>query len=231
MPNDTQPIYDETALAALDVDPTEVGEAFDEDADYSAPPPPLPDGWHLATLQLVGVKVNDVQQEFSGPRKWGNIPSTFFTQISAKVVDPGGAQDGKQTTRFNVTTHAEERRNGASAASLVYRALTGKPLPGLKQGMHMKAVLDELRGNSKIVWIKTQLEGEAADASKAYREAKERGDDPLPKKPKTFRGEKTFSENGKVTGRVFDSEAQEWVVGRAAIQDIKPADFGYSQSS
>lgn len=224
MAQDNQPIYDETALAALETDPTEA-EGFDEDADYSAPPPPLPDGWHQATLNLIGVKDGEQQKEFSGPRKWGNIPSTFFTQIDAKVVDPGGPQDGKRTTRFNVTTHAEERRNGASSASLVYRALTGKPLPGIKQGLHMKEVLDALRGNSQVVWIKTQLEGEAADASKAYREAKDRGDDPLPPKPKTFRGEKTFSENGKLTGRVFDETAQEWVVGRPAIQDIKPASF------
>lgn len=226
MPNEIQqPIYDEAALAALETDNTEVGEGFDEDADYAAPPPPLPDGWHQATLHLIGAKVDGELKEFSGPRSWGNIPSTFFTQIEAKVVDPGGAQDGKRTTRFNVTTHPEERRNGASSASLVYRALTGKPLPGLKQGPHMKQVLDALRGNSTIVWIKTQLSGEAQDASKAYREAKERGDNQLPAKPKTFRGEKTFSENGKVTGRVFDEASLEWVVGRPDIVDIKPMTF------
>lgn len=224
MPQDNQPIYDEEALAALEVDNTEA-EGYDEDADYAAPPPPLPDGWHQATLHLIGVKDGDQQKEFSGPRKWGNIPSTFFTQIDASVVDPNGPQNGKRTARFNVTTHAEERRNGASSASLVYRALTGKPLPGLKQGLHMKEVLDALRGNSTVVWIKTQLEGEAADASKAYREAKDRGDDPLPKRPKTFRGEKTFSEGGKLTGRTWDEASGEWVVGRPAIVDIKPASF------
>lgn len=227
MPIDNQPITDEAALAALETDDTEA-EGLDKDADYGdqLPPPPIPDDWHQATLHLLGVKdANGQQAEFAGPRKWGNISSTFFTQIEAHVVDPNGPQDGKRTTRFNVTTHAEERRNGASSASLVYRALTGKPLPGMKQGLHMKAVLDELRGNSQVVWIKTQLEGEASDASKAFREAKDRGDNPLPKRPKTFRTERSFTQDGKLTGRCWDNDAQEWVVGRAAIVDIKPSSF------
>jgi hypothetical protein len=32
-------------------------------------------------------------------------------------------------------------------------------------------------------------------------------------------------ENGKLTGRAWDDQAQEWVVGRPVIADIKPASF------
>lgn len=221
MPNET-PTYDETLLESLENDPTEFSSTeFDPDADYAAPPPPLPDGWHLARLNLIGAKDKDgVLREFTGPRPWGNIPATYFTQIDATIVDPAGPQDGKRTTRFNVTTHPEERRNGASSASLVYRAITGRPIPGVKPALHMKEVLDLLRGQSPIVMIRTQLEGEAQEASKAFQEAKQRGEQG--KKPRTFRGEKAFTQEGKLTGRCVDPENGEIVVGRPAIQDIKP---------
>lgn len=221
MPNET-PTYDETLLESLENDPTEFSSTeFDPDADYAAPPPPLPDGWHLAKLNLIGAKDKDGNlKEFVGPRPWGNIPATYFTQIDATIVDPGGPQDGKRTTRFNVTTHPEERRNGASSASLVYRAITGQPIPGVKPALHMKEVLDLLRGQSPIVMIRTQLEGEAQEASKAFQDAKQRGEQG--KKPRTFRGEKAFTQEGKLTGRCIDTETGEIVVGRPAIQDIKP---------
>lgn len=221
MPNET-PTYDESLLESLENDPTEFSSTeFDPDADYAAPPPPLPDGWHLAKLNLIGAKDKDgVLREFVGPRPWGNILATYFTQIDATIVDPSGPQDGKRTTRFNVTTHPEERRNGASSASLVYRAITGQPIPGVKPALHMKEVLDLLRGQSPIVMIRTQLEGEAQEASKAFQEAKQRGEQG--KKPRTFRGEKAFTQEGKLTGRCIDPETGEIVVGRPAIQDIKP---------
>lgn len=221
-----QPIYDETALAALENFTDEfTAEEFDVDADYAAPAPPLPDGWHLAKLNLIGSKdAEGVLKEFTGPRPWGNIRATFFTQIDATIVDQGGAQDGKRTNRFNVTTHPEERRNNASSASLVYKAITGDPIPGLKPAVHMGLVLDQLRGASPIVWVKTQLEGEAQDASRAFQEAKKNGDTTA-KRPKTYRGEKSFMENGKVTGRVVDPESGEIVVGRPQILDLKPQSF------
>lgn len=224
MPNET-PTYDETLLESLENDPTEFSSTeFDPDADYAAPPPPLPDGWHLAKLNLIGAKDKDGNlKEFVGPRPWGNIPATYFTQIDAIIVDPSGPQDGKRTTRFNITTHPEERRNGASSASLVYRAITGEPIPGVKPALHMKEVLDLLRGQSPIVMIRTQLEGEAQEANKAFQEAKQRGEQG--KKPRTFRGEKAFTQEGKLTGRCIDPETGEIVVGRPAIQDIKPQSF------
>ncbi len=221
-----QPLYDEAALAALENDTDEyTAEVFDTEADYAAPPPPLPDGWHQAKLNLIGAKDGEgVLKEFVGPRPWGNIPATYFTQIDATIVDPGGAQDGKRTNRFNVTTHPEERRNNASSASLVYKAITGDPIPGLKPAAHMGLVLDQLRGQAPIVWIKTQLEGEAQEASKAFQEAKKAGTAGVTK-PKTFRGEKSFMENGKVTGRVIDPATGEIVVGRPMIVDLKPQSF------
>lgn len=227
MPNEI-PTMNEEFLASLEDFTDEfTAEEFDQDADYAAPPPPLPDGGHLAKLNLIGVKdSNGVLQEAIGPRPWGNIPSTFFTQIDATIIDPGGPQDGKRTQRFNVTTHAEERRNNSSSASLVYKAITGKPIPGLKPSVHIGLLLDLLRGESPIVWIKTRLEGEAQEASKAYQEKKKAGTlEKGEKGPKTFRGEKSFMENGKVTGRVLDPETGEIVVGRPAIIDMKHQSF------
>lgn len=231
-----QPVYDEAALAALEEFTDEyTTEQFDVDSDYAAPPPPLPDGWHMAKLNLIGAKdAEGTLKEFVGPRAWGNIPfhpeneknpgGTFFTQIDATIVDPGGAQDGKRTNRFNVTTHPEERRNNASSASLVYRAVKGTAIPGLKPAAHIGLVLDLLRGENPIVWVKTQLEGEAAEASKAFQEAKKAGQTGM-KKPKTYRGEKSFSQDGKVTGRVLDADSGEFVVGRPTIVDMKPQSF------
>lgn len=223
-----QPLYDETALAELESSTDEfTAEQFDQDADYAAPPPPLPDGWHQAKLNLIGAKDKDgVLKEFVGPRPWGNIPATYFTQIDATVVDPGGAQDGKRTNRFNVTTHPEERRNNASSASLVYKAITGDPIPGMKPAFHMGKLLEQLRGQSPIVWVKTSLEGEAQEASKAFQEAKKSGSlAPGQKGPRTYRGEKAFTQEGKVTGKVFDPDTGETVVGRPAILDMKPQSF------
>lgn len=220
-----QPLYDENFLASLESITEEfTAEEFDTDADYAAPPPPLPDGWHMAKLNLIGAKDKEgVLKEAVGPRTWGNVPSTFFTQIDATIVDPSGPQDGKRTNRFNVTTHPEERRNNASSASLVYKAVTGDPIPGLKPAHHIALVLEQLRGQSPIVWIRTQLEGEPQDASKAFQEAKKLGQ--VGTKPRVYRGEKAFTENGKMTGRVVDPESGEIVVGRPAIIDMKPQSY------
>lgn len=223
------PIFDEDLLAQAEEDETTVGKAFDPDSDYAAPPPPIPDTWHQARLRLLGVNKDNTKIPFDGPRAWGPNVTTFWTQIEAVIVDPGGPQDGKVTNRFNVTTHVEERRHNSSAAALVYRAITGDPLPGVKQGAHIAAVVKALQ-DQPMVWIKTQLEGEASEASKAFGEAKKSmSPEQLKasgiKKPKVYRGEKAFMEDGKVTGRVFDPETNEIVVGRATIVDMKPLSF------
>lgn len=216
-------VMDEEYLAALQNDDTEVGTEFDPDADYAAPPPPLPDGWHQAKLRNIGARdAEGVIRPFVGPRSWGNIPKTFFTQIEAVVIDPGGAQDGKRTDRYNVTTHADARQNNTSSASLVYRAMTGNPIPGVNQGAHMGLVIEGLQ-EEPIVWIRTQLEGQSPEASKSFGERKKAGTlNPGEKPPKTFRGEKSFMENGKVTGRTVDPVTGETVVGRPTIVDLKP---------
>ena len=66
---DNQIVYDDELLSAAEADlESTVGEDFDPDAEYNAPMPPLPDGWHFATLKNLGRKVNDVVKEFEGPR-------------------------------------------------------------------------------------------------------------------------------------------------------------------
>jgi hypothetical protein len=48
---------------------------------------------------------------------------------------------------------------------------------------------------------------------------------PGEKAPKTFRGDKAFMENGKLTGRTFDAATNEFVVGRPVVVDVKPLSF------
>ncbi len=212
-------IYDPTLMDSLDEDQTILPEAFDPDASYAAPPPPLPDGWYQATLSVAGVKDDAGALVPFKKRPWGNIPVTFHTSINARIVDPGGVQDGKFATDNTVTTHSDPKRHNTSKVAMYYRAITGKPIPGVSEGAHMKALLEELQ-QSPTVWIRTQLEGQASEASKAFGERKKAGQlTPGEKGPKTFRGEKSFTQEGKLTGRAYDEVAKEYVVGRPSIQD------------
>jgi len=219
-------VFDPTLMDSLDEDTTQIASDFDPDADYNAPPPPLPDGWHMATLTVAGVKdENDVIQAFR-KRPWGNIPSTFHTSINARISDPGGLEDGKFATDNTVTTHSDPKRHNTSKVATYYRGITGKPIPGVSEGQHMKALLEALQG-SPTVWVKTQLQGQAQDAGKAFSDAKKANGGKAPegmKAPKTFRREKSFMEDGKLTGRVFDQASGEWVVGRPEIIDIRSLD-------
>jgi hypothetical protein len=105
---------------------------------------------------------------------------------------------------------------------MYYRAITGKPIPGVSEGQHMKALLELLQG-SPTVTITTRLEGQAPEASKAFSDRKKAGQlAPGEKAPKTFRGEKAFTQEGKLTGRVYDAETGEFVVGRPVIVSAKP---------
>jgi len=219
--------YRPELMDTLEEDQTLLPAEFDPDADYAAPAPPLPDGWYQAILTCQGVKDENGALVPFRKRPWGTIPSTFHTSIQAKIVDPSGLQDGKYATDNTVTTHSDPKRHNTSKVATYYRALTGKPIPGVSEGQHMKALLSELQ-SAPMVWIKTQLEGQASDASKAFSEAKKFNNGKAPegmKAPRTFRGEKNFFENGKLTGRVFDDAAGEWVVGRPVIADIKHISF------
>lgn len=220
-------IFDPTLMDSLDIDETVVPAEFDQDADYNAPPPPLPDSWYQATLTVAGVRDQDGNLVPFRKRPWGNIPSTFHTSIQARVQDIGGVQDGKFASDNTVTTHIDPKRYNTSKVATYYRGITGSPIPGVSEGQHMKALLEELQ-SSPTVWIKTQLEGQPADASKAFSDAKKaNGGRPVEgtRAPKTYRGERNFYENGKLTGRVFDEETGEWVVGRPVISDVKPLSF------
>lgn len=219
--------FDPTLMDSLDIDETVVPAEFDQDADYNAPPPPLPDSWYQATLTVAGVRDQDGNLVPFRKRPWGNIPSTFHTSIQARVQDIGGIQDGKFASDNTVTTHIDPKRYNTSKVATYYRGITGNPIPGVSEGQHMKALLEELQ-SSPTVWIKTQLEGQPADASKAFSDAKKaNGGRPVEgtRAPKTYRGERNFYENGKLTGRVFDEETGEWVVGRPVISDVKPLSF------
>lgn len=219
--------FDPTLMDTLDEDTNSLPQEFDTDADYAAPPPPVPDGWYQAVLSVAGVKDESGNLVPFRKRPWGNIPSTFHTSIQAKIVDPGGLQDGKYATDNTVTSHVDAKRHNTSKVAMYYRAVTGKPIPGVSEGQHMKALLEELQA-SPTVWVKTQLEGQAQDAGKAFSDAKKASGGRAPdgvKAPKTFRGERAFTQEGKLTGRVFDDETKEFVVGRPVIMDVKPLSF------
>jgi hypothetical protein len=215
-------VFDPTLMDSLDEDTTPLPAEFDVDADYNAPPPPLPDGWYLATLRCAGVRDGDKTVPFR-KRPWGNIPSTYHTSIEAQIVDPGGPQNGKFATDNTVTTHADARRHNTSKVATFYRGITGQPIPGVSEAQHMSMLLRELQ-SFPTVYIKTQLEGQAQEAGKEFGARKAAHTlSPGEKGPKTFRGEKSFMENGKLTGRAWDESAKEWVVGRPQIVDVKPS--------
>ena len=228
-------MFDEDLLAAAESDPdTYTAEEFDVDADYSAPPPPAPDGWYEMELELLGAKdANGTLQAFVGPRTWGTVQKTYFTQIQGKIVAPGTPHDGKTTQRFNVTTHPEERRNSTSSADMVYKAISGRPV-SMSPGTAMVQLVKEFQGAKPRVWVKTQLTGQAQNAGKEYSDAKKAGTLPAgTKPPKTYRGQKAFTdEKGKLTGRVLDDKAHnpnnptdEIVVGQPEIVEMRPESF------
>ena len=139
MPTDNTFTYDEELLAAAEADTeTTVGAEFDPDAEYNAPMPPLPDGWHFAKLSNRGAKnAAGEQKMFVGPRPWGENITTYFLQVEASVIDPSGPQNNKRANG-NVTTHNENGADGksrGSSASMYYRAITGQPIPGVNQGL------------------------------------------------------------------------------------------------
>jgi hypothetical protein len=218
----TEVVFDPALMDSLDEDTTQIAAEFDQDADYAAPPPPLPDGTYTMTLTCAGVKDADGTLVPFRKRPWGNIPSTFHTSIQARIVDPGGPQDGKYATDNTVTTHIDPKRHNTSKVAMYYRAITGKPIPGVSEGQHMKALL-ELLQSSPTVQGTTQLEGQPAEASKAFSDRKKAGLlEPGEKAPKTYRGQKAFTQEGKLTGRVYDDASGEFVVGRPSIQSVKP---------
>src|SRR5271163_2375218 len=163
--------FDPTLMDTLEEDMTSVPAEFDADADYNLPAPPLPDGWYQATLTVAGVRDQDGNLVPFRKRPWGNIPSTFHTSIQAKVQDVGGVQDGKFASDNTVTTHIDPKRYNTSKVATYYRGITGNPIPGVNEEDHVKTLCRELL-SQPIVWIKTQLEGQPADASKAFSDAK-----------------------------------------------------------
>src|ERR1700679_2357776 len=89
--------FDPTLMDSLDEDMTPLPAEFDVDADYNAPPPPVPDGWYLATLECAGVMV-DGNRVPTTQIKWkGDVTEKghWWTGIQARIVDPGGLEDGK----------------------------------------------------------------------------------------------------------------------------------------
>ncbi len=225
---DNQIIYDDELLLAAEQDiENTVGEDFDPDAEYNAPMPPLPDGWHYATLKNLGRKVDDVVKEFEGPRPWGANITTYYTRVEASVIDVGGPQNNKRATG-NITTHRESTQDGTdrgSLASMYYKAITGQPIPGVSQGSHIAAVAKELRSEPQV-WIRTRLEGQDRDAKAIFDANKKNGTLKQGEKaPPTYRGNKEFTDaNGKLTGvKVLEDGTR--IVGQPVIVEVKPKSF------
>jgi hypothetical protein len=203
-------VFDSTLLDELDNDNTAVAPDFDPDADYNAPPPPLPDGWYLATLECAGVNVDGQRVPFTQIKWKGDVTEKghFWTGVQAKVQDPGGLEDGKFASDGLVRTKLDPKRHNTSLVASYYRAITGDPIPGTSEGQHMKAILEKLQ-EKPLVYIKTQLQGgyKKEDGSRV-----------------NIKGQDKFvNENGKVTG-VVEVDGQR-IVGRPAIIDVRNQDF------
>lgn len=225
MPEQAEIVANDELLEQLEMDPEGLPEGYDEDADAYAAPPPLPDNrdeGYLAELSLAGVKdPNDDSRRLEMANvKWGQDEREYaWVPITAKVLDPGGKQDGKLA--FDPLLRSRPDRDGRNPVEAVYRAITGRSAPGVSLGAKAAALVRELRAHP-VVRIHTQLQGDAQDFNKEFDERKRDGTLPAGwKKMRKIKGQGRFGADGTVVVKTPSGE-METVVARAAIVGYLP---------
>lgn len=209
-------------------------EAFDADADYNRPAPPIKDGWYWATIRNAGVRVNDKIMPYR-ESQWSNETRKYHeVAVKAelhKTEDP--IADGKTVFQaMPLRTKPDPDRGNASSMSAAYKALAGHSIAGLPGGGHAKQMVDLLQTEPQC-WIKVQNILRDQDADKAYSERKKAGTlEPGEKRPKTIYSEKNImaleggkDSQGHYTGVGVHPETGERCVARAYIVEFKPKDF------
>ena len=156
--------------------------------------------------------------------------------IKGTIIAPDNPKiDGKFVfTGFPLTTKPDPDRNNASGVGAAFRALTGKPIAGLKALDHVKQ-LDEVLKGEPIGYAKVQNVLRDSEAEKAIGEVGEYTGpnlQKLTKRPKTIYGQKKIAalkggtdSQGNFTGAGDHPETGNRCAARAEISSFMPFDY------
>jgi hypothetical protein len=219
-------VYDDQYLNSLEaLDTPDETTAFDPDAEYNRPAPPVPDGWYQAKLSNAGVYVDGKPVPYRSAQ-WKNEHKPHFEMaVKAELISDDPIINGKHAyTGFPLTTTPDPDRNNASGVSAAYRAVTGKPITGLPGLTHVKQLDDELKAQP-LAWVRVQNVLRDSDAEKA---AAESGGT----RPKTIYGQKKImalkggtDSQGRFTGAADHPETGTRCAARPQIAEFKPLSF------
>jgi hypothetical protein len=228
--------YDDAYLESLEELDTEelAPDTFDADADYNRPAPPIPDGVYQMKFSNGGV-FHESQKVPYRMAQWKN-ETRPHAEIAVKgvIIAPDDSKiDGKFVfTGFPLTTKPDPEKNNASAVGAAFKALTGKPIAGLKALDHVKQ-LDEVLKGEPIGYARVQNILRDQDAEKAFSDGeKARTNPPGSKRPRTVYGQKKImalkggtNAAGEFTGAADHPETGVRCAARAEISSFMPIDY------
>jgi|SRR5215469_413699 len=230
--------YDESYLSSLEEQDEEIGAPgeFDPDAEYNRPAPPIPDGTYQMKFSNGGVfhEGNRVPYRMA---QWKN-ETRPHAEIAVKgiIIAPDNPRiDGKFVfTGMPLTTKPDVDRNNQSAVGAAFKALTGKPIAGLKAVEHVKQ-LDEVLKGEPIGYARVQNILRDSEAEKAIGEVGEYTGpnlQKLTKRPKTVYGQKKIqalkggtNSQGEFTGAADHPETGNRCAARAELSSFMPFDY------
>jgi len=236
MPTETKPIiYDETYLQSLEaLDTPDETVAWDPDADYNRPAPPVEDGWYQMTFSNAGVFADGNKVPYRSAQ-WKNEHKPHFEiAVMGQIIAPDNPliHEKHVYTGMPLTTTPDPDRGNASGVGAAFRALTGKPIAGLPGLGHVKQ-LDEVLKGQPVAWARVQNVLADRDQEKAFSDNEKIGANPPgAKRPKAVYGQRKImalpggtNAQGKFSGAADHPETGNRCVARAQIVEFKPADF------
>jgi len=220
-------VYDQTyldSLAALDT-PDETA-AFDPDADYNRPAPPVEDGWYQMTFTNAGVYADGNKVPYRSAQ-WKNEHKPHFEiAVVGSIIAPDNllVNEKHVYTGMPLTTTPDPDRGNASGVGAAYKALKGEPIPGLPGLKHVVA-LDEVLKSSPIAWARVQNVLADRDAEKAAAEAGEQRPKPVYGQRKIMALPGGTNAQGNFSGAADHPVTKNRCVSRPQLVEFKPADF------
>lgn len=229
-------LYDPTLMELLDGTNDDIDTAFDPDAEYNRPAPPIHDGWYYGTFSNAGVYTKGATQPSPfRVTRWKNEQKDHFeVAVKAEIHDLNDALvNGKHVyTDMALRTAPDPDRNNASGISSAYKALSGEPIKGMSESGHAKQFVELLQTQPQG-WFRVQNVLRDKDVEKAIYEGKQAGTIPTDKKnPKAVYGEKKImtlpggaDSRGVFTGAADHPETKNRCAARPYIVEFKPASF------
>jgi len=227
--------FDDSYMELLDapVTPDGTEEAFDADAEYNRPAPPIPDGWYFGTVYNAGVKVKNEDGSLKDglfpfrESKWKNDSKPYHeVAVKAQINKPEDTlvHEKYVWTGMPLRTKPDPDRGNASGISAAYKALAGEPIKGMPGPQHAKQFV-ELLLTEPQGWFRVQNVLRDQDAEKAAAEAGE-------KRPKAVYGMNKImglpggkNSQGHFSGAADHPETGNRCAARAQIVEFKPRDF------